>query len=504
MRRARLLCLAFGLIAPPLVADDTITIATPILPSTVVNPYQGLSLPSIFSTYAVFDPLAVVDGSGRVRPWLAERWESDDAKVWRITLKDDIVFSNGRPLDAAAVVASVAHMQTAAGRAETVGSSLAQIESARENSPRDVTVVLKDRDSMFPTRLALWKLPEPEGWLRARSGQAPTESRGTGPYMFGTVDDHRLALVANPRAAHRSPVGRMVFVALPDQIARMQALLAGSADLSLQLGLENRGPIEAAGGALVMRRTTQLRYVAFAKEHAKAAGSPIQDRRVRRALNYAVNKQAIIDSLLGGSVKPVSQLVFPGAPGHDPSLAPYPFDPDRARALLAEAGHAKGFDLTLRFAGTGSDDATVVQQVIADLRAVGVNVTVRPATQPQMTPLLFNAALEAELFINFARGLDPLGDYRIRSCLGLTAGKPFFCDTDALADIERARNAVTFEDAAEALRAAIAKEYDNPPGIFLWETPAYDGFGPRLPVPSGYGDDYDFVAVDHLRLAANR
>lgn len=390
-------------------------------------------------------------------------------------------------------------MQTKIGRAETVGASLAFIAGIRALSAREVEITLNEHDAMFPTRLALWKVPEPEGWARFTATGAADGAVGSGPYMFGEINDSRVILRANPRARRAAPVDRLVFVKLPDQTSRLQALLAGSVDLATQLGVENRAPIEDAGGAFVTRRTTMLRYIAFAAAHGYNATSPIRDARVRRALNYAVNKRAIIDGLLGGTVAEVSQLAFPGAPGYDPTLAPYPFDPDMARRLLAEAGHEKGFDLVIRFAGTGNDETTVVQQVIADLKKVGVNVTVRAATQAQMTPLLFNAQLESELFLNFARGLDPLGDYRFRSCLGLTAGKPFFCDDGALSSIARAREATTFEQASAALTDVMRREHDNPPGIFLWDMPAYDGFSPRLPVPAGYGQAYDFIAVHELK-----
>lgn len=485
---------------PPVAAERVATIATPILPSTVINPYQGVTLPSIFSTLAVFDPLAVIGGDGRLRPRLAKSWTSDEAKVWRISLEPGVEFSNGRPVDAAAVVASVAHMQTKVGRAETIGASLVQIESIRAVSDLEVDVILKERDAMFPSRLALWKIPEPNGWPRALNDGIAAESRGSGPFMFAEVADNRLVLVANPKARHPPAVDRLVFIELPDQTARMQAVLAGSADLALQMGIENRAPIEAGGGHFVPRRTNMLRYVAFAAEHFKGSPSPILKPEVRRALNYAVDKRAIIDGLLAGAVAPVAQLVFPGAPGHDPALEPYPYDPDRARRMLSEAGHGDGIDLTLRFAGSGSDDTSVVQQIVADLKRVGVAVTIRPATQVQMTPLLFNAQLEAELFVNFVRGLDPLGDYRFRSCRGLTAGKPFFCSAETLAAVDRARGATSYDAAVEALKGAIRSEYDDPPGIFLWDSPAFDGFGPRLPPPEGYGLDYDFLAADALAL----
>ncbi|MDX2223995.1 MAG: ABC transporter substrate-binding protein [Rhodospirillaceae bacterium] len=491
------LTLAFAVPAPA-AEPGRLVIATPILPSQVLSPYQGLALPSIMSSLAVFDPLTVIDRDGQVRPWLARAWTSADGRVWTVTLRDDVAFSNGAPLTAKAIVASIAHMQSAKGRAETVGSSLANIAAARALDAHRAEVTLKEPDAMFPMRMALWKLPEPEGWRRL-SADDPGAAVGTGPFMFAAVEEGRVTLAANPRAWNAARVPRLQFIQLQDQIARVQAILSGGADIALQLGVEDRAVIEAGGGTVARRAATQVRYIAFATEHMP--DTPVRDVRVRLALNHAVDRARIIATLLDGQTRPVDQLVLPGAPGHDPAIAPFAFDPARARALLAEAGHANGLDLTVRMAAAGADDATVFQQVAADLRAVGVNLSMLTTTQAQMTPLMFQGAFGTDMFINFARGLDPLGDYRFRSCLGLAAGhKPFFCDAEALPLVERARTAPTLDQAAAALRLAIRRERDNPPGIFLWETTALDGFGPRAAVPSDYAGWYEFLPLHALAL----
>lgn len=485
-------------IAAP-VSAKTVTIANILFPSIPYSPYQGLSLPQIMTTFAVYDPMTVVDGKGRVQPWLAESWQTDDAQVWRITLRDGIVFSNGRPLDSEALVASVAHMQTKAGRAETIGASMSQIDGITAISPRVVELRLKERDAMIPTKMAAWKIPEPRAWAELEAGGGTANAIGTGPFMFDRMDDSRMTMRANPRAWHKPAVDELVFVKLPDQVARLQAILASTADIATQLGIENRADIEAAGGKLVPRQSHQVIYLGFPTEHFKDKSSPIQDQRVRQALNYGVDKDAIIGSILHGAVKATGQLVVPGGPGSDPTIKAYPYDPRKAKALLAEAGYANGMDIFLRFANTGSDDDTVIQQVIANLKDIGVRVTVKPISQAQMTPTLFAGTLESELFMMFGRGLDPLGDYRFRSCLGLTAGKPFFCDPAAMKLVDSAINATSLEQADLALREVTRHEYENPPGIFLWQRVFFDAFSARMPVPAGYGEAYESVDLSALK-----
>lgn len=491
------LVFALGLVCGSAVAK-TVTIATTLFPSTPYSPYQGLSMPQILTTFAVYDPMTVVDGKGQVQPWLAEKWESADAQVWRITLKDGIFFSNGEPLTSEALVASVAHMQTKVGRTETIGASLSQIDTIAVVSPRAVDIRLKERDAMFPIKMASWKIPEPRAWAQVDAGGGFEHAIGTGPFILERIEENRMTFRANPRAWNKPAADGLVFIKLPDQVSRLQAILASTADLAMQLGIENGPDVEAAGGKLATRKSHQIIYLGFTTEHFKDKNSPILSPKVRQALNYAVDKQAIIDSILHGAMKPTGQLTSPGVPGFDPDIKAFPYDPAKAKALLAEAGYADGFPLTLRLAASGSDDDTVVQQVVANLKDVGVRVTVRAMTQAQATPLLFTATLEGEMFLNFGRGLDPLGDYRFRSCLGLTAGKPFHCDAEAMKRVERARQAVSFETADIALREVARREFESPPGILLWQRVNFDAFSPRLPVPAGYGEAYEFLDLSRL------
>ena len=108
--------------------------------------------------------------------------------------------------------------------------------------------------------------------------------------------------------------------------------------------------IKSAGGTVDVAPSPLLLQLAFVLENAKEGVdiSPLRDVRVRRALNYAVNKQAINDSLMGGLMAINSQYSLPIAFGYDPNIKPFAYDPERARALLAEAGYPNGFKMLRR------------------------------------------------------------------------------------------------------------------------------------------------------------
>jgi peptide/nickel transport system substrate-binding protein len=474
---------------------EPLRIALPNFPSTIGNPYQASSLPVIMPTLAVFDPLTIIDGKGEVQPWLAVAWEGDaTATRWRIRLRPGVAFANGEPFDAAAVVASLNHMQSVIGRSETIGSALAFVAAARALDSATVEIDLNEPDAFFPRRLALWKIPAPKSWAAGAQDNRWQTASGTGPFVIEQVTPNSIRLKANPRAWNPPKISWLEFLRLPEQSSRLQALSSRTVDVAANLGVEDRALVERAGASFRSRAITTLPLIGFAVEQNPA--SPLADVRVRQALNYAVDKQAITEVILGGYVQPLAQLALPGVAGYDASLAAYPHDPAKAKALLAQAGFGKGFDLVMRVAATGTDDLTYLQQIAADLRAIGLRVTVTTSTQYEMTRALFEGKHNADLFTTGARGLDPLNDYRLRACAGLTGDhKPFFCDAETVALFRQARAAASADAQAQFMRALLKREHESPPGLFLWQGVNFDGVSSNV---EGYVVEYDFIDLHAL------
>jgi peptide/nickel transport system substrate-binding protein len=478
-------------------ADPVLRIGTAVITAQPANPYQGLAYPSILAKTAIFDPLALVDQDGRIIPWLASAWSSENAVDWLITLRENVVFSNGRELDANALLGSVEHMRTVEGRAETVGSNLRDIQDIVAVSERQVRITLRAPDPVFPLRLSLWKIPEPETFAAAKGSRHQSFAAGTGPFRIVGRSPDRVILMANTTSWRPPSVERVEIIQIADQVARAQALASGDIDIALEVGIGTGRRLNAIGARLVPRRIRSVPYVGFALEHV--GETPLDDVRVRRALNYAVNKQLITNVVFQGLVAPVGQLALPGAPGYDPELKPYPYDPAKARRLLAEAGYPDGFSVTFKTSPAANDAVTYVQQIAADLAAVGVHVTIQLAPVTQMTLMLFHGKFRAELFSMAGRGLAPTTDYRFRACLGLVGRfKPFFCDAQVNALMVKARSSATYEDMAATLRRVYHREHENPPGIFLWDNKAFDGVGSRVRHFVSYTD---YIPLHQIELA---
>jgi len=481
-------------------AEKVLRIATPLVADDPDNPYRALTLPSSISSQVMFDPLVVVNEEGVVKPWLVTSWRTEESKVWRLVLRDGITFSNGVPLSANAIVESVGHQKTAKGRTETVGSSLANIDRAVAISELEVDIVLNRPDPMLPWRMAIWRLPEPETWKLRREDPFAEPAANTGPFRMTVKGEARSTYVANSLAWNTPAVDRLELNHLPDQTSRLQALYADSVDIALQMGVGDRAALENIEGRLVERQTARMTYISFAKEH-RPETNPSHNRLIRLAFNYGVNRERISALLLDSLAQPQGQLVLPGAPGHVEEISPYPYDPEKAKALLTEAGYGEGLEMSMRVSAAGADDMLVFQQVAEDLRQIGVTLSLLGATPGQMTQMLFNGDYRADMFNNFGRGLDPLGDYRYRSCLGQTGTyPPYFCDQVSLDLVRQAQQASNINKLNALMQAVTRREYENPPGIFLWRAVMVDALGPKVQDAKDYGAYYDYIPYHAIRI----
>lgn len=475
-------------------------IATPLLTPDVDNPYEALSLPSAISSQVMFDPLIVIDADGQVQPWLLTKWTTEESSVWRFTVREGVFFSNGVPLTSDAIVQSVAYMQTPEGKTTTIGGGMVNIDRAVAVDGRTAEIILKRPDPMLPLRLAGWRLPEPETWWTRSEDPNEAPAANTGPFTMVEKSAARATYEANPRAWNSPLEERLELVQLPDQTARLQALMAEGVDIALQMGIGDRDSIQMTGGETVQRKTTRINYMTFTTEHVDDA-SPVHDPRVRLAMNYAIDRQRIADLLLDGRAVPVGQLALPGAAGHVAGMEPYPYDPDRARDLLSDAGFAEGLELSIRVSTAGADDLLVYQQASEDLRTVGIKLNLLSASPAQMTLMMFGGDMKAEMFGNYGRGLDPLGDYRYRACLGQTgSNKPYYCDPVSLDYVRQAQQATSRAEVDRLMQLVTRREYEAPPGVYLWQGIMVDGLGPRIAAAEKYGNYYDYIPYHAISL----
>ncbi|MBL8645286.1 MAG: ABC transporter substrate-binding protein [Rhodospirillaceae bacterium] len=491
-----LLCLAAAVLAayPAAAADETLRIGMGFLSFRRGDPYQGITLPSVMAHQAVYDTLTTIGEKGEVLPALAVSWKAQDPKTWVLTLRQGVAFSNGEPLTADALVVSAAYMNTPKGRSETIGSTLYQVDRAEKVDDLTVRVHLNEADALFPLHVSAWRIPAPNAFTNLGADGFKDNPIGTGPFTVTSWTEGRVVMAANPNSWRAPKVAGLEIREIPEETARLQALVSGAIDFALGLSLEHESSLREVGATLVNRLTPTVSFLAV--NTAMVPNSPLKDPRVRQALNYAVDRQTIIDQVLGGSTDAAAQLTFPGAFGYDSTLKPYPYDPVKARELLAAAGYKDGLKLQAGVAvGARASDTLYYQQIAADLQNVGIDLELVP--RPQMTQMqdLFFGKLTVDMFTMFTRGFDALADYRHRTCAGLTQGRAaFHCDPIVMPALQAALAENNAAKREAQYRQVAQLERENPPGIMLWQGMEFDGVARGV---TGYAPVFEDVRL-HL------
>lgn len=459
----------------------------PALPPSWGDPYRAEGTPSSYTWTALFDGLTTLDADGHIAPALATRWASSDGKRWTFELRHGVRFANGVAFDAAAAKASFDWLKSPAGKGSVIGSRLRDVAAVLAPAPDRLVVILKRPDAVFPKRLPSVAIVEPGAWVRLGSAGFAKAPVGTGPYRLVRFDERRrrALLVAHDGGSRRPGARAIELIELADEAVRQQALISGDIDIA-RVGIDEIGYLKARGVRLVRSPSMQVMSLAFVVAGRRAA--PLADVRVRQALNLAVDRQAIARTLLRGLGAPASQPGARGTLGHDPALPAIPHDPERARALLAAAGHARGFTLRADVVvGSLPADALIYQAMARQLAAVGVDLELRAIPFPVfLRRYLANDWGDADAF-GLSWNAAPYNDIQrpLENFSCLKKPKPFFCDKALAAGIRAAGSELEPSRRLALLKALAAAHQRAAPALFLVEQIDLIGVGPRIagPVP---------------------
>lgn len=475
-------------------AQDVIRIGTTALPPTLGNPYRNTGTPHIFTWSATFDGLTRIDAAGTLHPWLATSWETIDGLTWRITLRKDVTFSNGAPFTSDAVVNAVEFFRSDDSVREAVAREFAFIAEARAIDPHIVEIRTTQPTPHLPRTLPLMHMVEPGQWRRLGPEGFARDPVGTGPYTPVDYGTTRIAFAGVPTSWRRPNIPRMEMIAAPDAYTRAQAVIADQLDIAMGIGPEEVAAIESAGGIGLDWPTASQWAINF--HHGR--GNALDDVRVREALNLAVDRQQLVDVLLDGKPALPTQAVTPNTYGYDPSLPAIPYDPERARTLLADAGYPEGFTFVVQgVIGSGANDAAMYQLVAQDLAAVGVTMEVRTFPVTQLIRSVMEGGWDGDAFgVTFAAEptLDVLRPMRNHSCLW---PHPWYCDQRIMPKIKEAL--VTFdEDRGLELRHDIMKFYrDEWVALYLYQIVRFAG---TRAIVRGFSEVNGFISFEDIEF----
>jgi peptide/nickel transport system substrate-binding protein len=472
---------AFFGASPASAADKELRMALISGPPSLGNPFTGVGPPSSYIWEALFDTLVKPDEAGELQPWLALSWEPVEPTRWRFKLRPNVVFSNGEAFNADAVVTTLKWLRSDEGKRTLVSGEIGTVADAVAVDALTVDVITTKPDAILPKRLTAAPIVAPKAWRDLGSdGFAQTPS-GTGPFVLKSWKHQGgQVLLEAHRTSWRKPlIDRIVFVMAADTTARGQSMLAGRLDILNIVPPEMAEEFKGTEFKTVISQTAQVYSIAF--ETLREGKHAVQDVRVRRAINYAVNKDAITQVVMRGTMKPASQGATPATFSYDATLKPYPYDPAKAKALLAEAGYGNGLKLSAEIVTNGlSGGADFLPLVQQDLRAVGIDLEIRSVVFSDWLRKYTGNTFDVDMFglsWNGAPYYDSLRALEYHSC---AKANPFFCDKAMMPLIEAAGREFDGEKRRALLKDLAAKARDAAPALLLYEVTDISVVGPRV------------------------
>jgi peptide/nickel transport system substrate-binding protein len=438
-------------------------------------------LVNVFEPLIRKDPYAT-DLEKALQPWLAESWRQFGPKKWQVKLRKGVKFHNGEELTAEVVKFSFERLinpETKSPAAALFGT-LARVEAVDKYTANFVN---KDPDPIFPARLAGdLNFVVPKAYVQTKGdanfAQNPV---GTGPYRFVEWrKGEQVVLEANPDYWRGAPkqIKRLVFKPIPDAATRAASLQSGAVDIINEMPtallpiLKNDPRVyvtvaEASSGLFFIGADTRF-------------GGPLADKRVRQALNYAVNVPSIIEHVMQGQAVRVPTLVGPYTWGYA-ALRPYAYDPARAKQLLTEAGYANGFDVTFNASPTRwAEGKEIVEAIAADLGKVGIRANIRYQEWAAYVSFLWSERPHDLYIRTWSTGdkLDadtPMYQILRSGILSATYANP---DVDQLLDASRRE--LRPEVRKRLLGQVQERILEDPPAIFLFAANSIYGVSRRL------------------------
>lgn len=327
-----------------------------------------------------------VDGEGEVSAGLAEKWGyvGDSLQDFSFTLRPDLKFADGTPLDAEAVVNSFnyyvdnANGPTVAYFAGMTATALDEVTvSLATGSPNPIIDVLLGPDYYAFSPIS------PAG-IEAGGDARGVNTFGAGPYVLdagGTVANDHYTYTPNENYYDQDSIHfeKIVVRVIPNSTQLLQALKSGQIDVT---GVDPSVASTASGSGITVLERTGGWNGLLPYDRNGVAVPALQSPEVRQAIAYSLDRDALAKASYGELASATQNPAIPGPTewGYDETIEEYyEQDLDKARDLLAQAGYPNGFPLTIHFVGTNDAESKMAQGIASQLKEVGIDVTLRPA-----------------------------------------------------------------------------------------------------------------------------
>ena len=332
------------------------------------------------------------DMDTEVHPSLASDWEvSEDGLQYTFTLEEDVSFHDGTPFNADAVVYNFERwMNPKEDQAEPFafyrsmfggfkGEEGHIIKDVKAIDEYTVQIDLKRPQAPFLKNLSMtpFSIASPKALKEGDYGQNPV---GTGPFVFKEWKrNDKIVLEKNKDywVDGYPKLEQVIFKSIPDNAARLNALKTGEIDMMDGVMPSDVPQIEENADLTTFTRPSMnIGYLGL-----NVTRGPLQDKKVRQALNHAVDKEAIIEAFYQGQAEPAKNPIPPSIQGYNDDISAYEYDLDKARSLLEEAGYADGFEMELWAMPVSRpympDGQKVAEAIQSSFKEIGVETTIK-------------------------------------------------------------------------------------------------------------------------------
>ena len=366
----------------------------------------------------VYDPLVTRDQQGNFVPALATGWTIMAPDRWRFTLRPDVKFEEGQTLTPADVVFSLHRAGLPSSGITSQAAGIARVDVVDDHTIDIVTkgprpTLLAELSSVYIMNQA-WaaahNAEETANNNQGKTGWTTTHANGTGAYRITErTADTRTVFARTPDWWGENPgnVTEVVFTPIKNPGTRIAALISGKVDLIQPLPVQDV-PRLAESDKLKVLQAPEIRTIYFGLNMSPNLASgdvnPMHDRRVREAMYRALDVDGIRRTIMRGFAIPTALFVPKGVNGYDAALdVRYPFDVEKAKALMAEAGVPNGFAVRLECPNDRYvNDEQICTAAAAMWARIGINVTVRAQTRAIYQPLIMNNRVDM-----FLQGWSP-------------------------------------------------------------------------------------------------
>lgn len=307
---------AFGIIvagfAGPAAAEKKLRVGLCEMPATKGNAYGGNGPPGIFTWAALYDYVTFIDSNGAPQPRVAKSWTSDDGQTWRMTLAPGQMFHNGRPLTSGAITESVDFLLSEDGKRFSVSRNIKRAFIASVTALDDLTVEFKlsKPNPVFPSQIAALPVYEPRHFADVGIDAFTIDPVGSGPFKLDRWTGNGAELIDfEDYRTGRPKIDRIELIEIPEGAARLEGLISAQIDIDIAVFGDDFERIRASGASINVSpapRIIGISLLSSGQKDGRGAATLFADVRVGKAVNYAVNKQAMIDTFLGGIGRPAS------------------------------------------------------------------------------------------------------------------------------------------------------------------------------------------------------